>query len=364
MRIAQVAPPWLPVPSAGYGGTEHVVSTLTEELVRRGHDVTLFASGDSKTSAKLSSVYPNALGNDIDVKMNPLVMLPHIYEAFRRRGEFDIIHVHDLPEAAFLADLTGSTNVVHTIHRSIDDVAKYRDRREIYLKFRSQPYISISNAQRRILPDLHWIQTAHNGINPADFVFGKERGSYLLWLGRITPKKGVVEAIRMAKAVGMPIKVAAYVDHGEQDYFETQVKPMIDGDRVIFLGELQGSERARLLSEAFAVLFPIRWNEPFGLVMVEAMASGTPVIAPRRGSVPEIVVDNETGFTVPVDRETVADGDEDPSEQAMTDALRRLLKLPLPDYLAMRDHAHARSADFTISAMTDAYEAAYRMVTG
>lgn len=365
MRIAQVAPPWLPIPAGGYGGIEHVVSTLTETLVARGHDVTLFASGDSTTAARLVAHYPVSLGNNADVKRNPLVMLPHIHEVFARHRDFDVIHVHDIPEACFLADLI-PTPVVHTLHRSVANDNKSGDRHRIYKRFASQRYISISDAQRRYLPELNYIATVHNGVDPTGFSLGSGSGRYLVWLGRVTPKKGVVEAIKVARSVGMKLKIAAFVDKAEEPYFSREVQPLVDGVTVEYVGELKHDERRKLLADAFALLFPIKWNEPFGLVMAEAMASGTPVVATARGSVPEVVADGVTGFIVPVTAGMLADDviDEE-SIPKMADAVRTLMAMPPDRYTNLRAQCRQHvERSFTVASMSDKYEIAYRAVSG
>ncbi len=360
MRIAQVVPPWLPVPPKGYGGIEAVVSELTEGLVARGHEVTLFATGDSTTKAKLSFVFAKALGNDGSLKNNPYTQLFQIYPAFVRAGEFDIIHIHGAGQAMFLADLI-KTPVVHTIHGTLTTGEQNPDKRKVYQMFAKQNFVSISNNQREGLPQLNYVATVYNGIDLSQFPAGdltagepSGGGGYVAWLGRITPKKGVVEAIQSAKAVGIPLRLAAFVDPVDQPFFDSDIKPLIDGSSVQFVGQLNYQDRSLFLQKAKAFLFPIKWQEPFGLVMVEAMAAGTPVVAFNRGSVPEIVIDGAVGFTVPPEG----------GVEALTAALKKLVSLDPASYQAMRHACRKHVEDhFTVDKMVDGYEAVYRTLT-
>lgn len=299
MRIAQVVPPWLPVPPKGYGGIESVAYHLTEGLVRRGHQVTLFASGDSQTSAQLSFYYPKALGNVGTLKKDPLKLLFQIYPVFKQAAEFDIIHSHGMAQSLFFAEFV-DTPTVHTIHGTIDPHETTPENYQARKLFRHQPTVSISNSQREGIPQLNYVATVYNGIDLSQFEFGDGKGGYLAWLGRITPKKGVVEAIEVARKANMRLKIAAFVDPVDQQFFEQEVRPLIDGEQISLLGQLDSKERSNFLGGAFALLFPIKWEEPFGLVMVEAMACGTPVIAFNRGSVPEVIKDGETGYIIKV----------------------------------------------------------------
>lgn len=298
MRIAQLAAPWIAVPPKGYGGAERIVYFLTEELVRRGHKVTLFATGDSKSSGQLSPFFPKALGNDGTYKSaHPFMSFLQCSSCFERAAEFDVIHNHLQYQTLFFTDFV-KTPVVHTLHGSfnINEVAE--DRRLTLSKFKHQDFVSISNAQRANLPDLNYIATVYNGIKIEEFEFSFESGNYLAWLGRITPKKGVTEAIKVARALGMKLKIAAFIDPVDRDFFEKEVKPLIDGRFIEFVGELDSRGKSDFLKNALCVLFPISWHEPFGMVMVEAMTTGTPVIAFNFGSVPEIVINGVTGFVV------------------------------------------------------------------
>jgi glycosyltransferase involved in cell wall biosynthesis len=293
MRIAQVAPLYESVPPRGYGGTERVVSYLTEELVKRGHDVTLFASGDSVTRARLESILDKALrlGGDC---FDPII--PHMQmfgKAARMADAFDIIHFHTdylhFPLARRLP-----TPHITTLHGRLN----IPDLIPLYLEFTDIPVVSISDHQRQPLPFADWRGTVYNGIPEELFAFHNQRGSYLVFLGRISPEKGVEDAIRIAERAGMRIRVSGKVDKVDEDYFRERIKPMLKLPFVEFIGELGQAEKDELIGNAYATLFPIAWPEPFGLVMIESMACGTPVIAYRRGSVPEVMQDGVTGFIV------------------------------------------------------------------
>jgi glycosyltransferase involved in cell wall biosynthesis len=301
MRIAQIAPLHERVPPRFYGGTERVVSFLTEELVRQGHDVTLFASGDSKTSARLVRCC------DIALRFNPSVRdaLPYhmvmLDEVRRRIGQFDILHFHiDIIHSALVHDFADRT--LTTLHGRLDlpDLAPF------YAVFRDLPLAAISNDQRRYLPGANWLGTVHHGLPPDLLPFHPNPDGYLAFLGRISPEKRPDFAIEIAARSGMPLKIAAKVDRADQAYWDAKIRPMVEGNSdVEFIGEIGEGEKAIFLGGATALLFPVDWPEPFGLVMIEAMACGTPVIAYRRGSVPEIVEENVSGFVVDTIEEAI-----------------------------------------------------------
>ncbi len=342
MKIALLAPPYLPVPPVGYGGTERIVHYLAENLVKRGYDVTLFASGDSKTTAKLFSTFPKSLGNSGEIKNKPLYPLLSYIDCFSRASDFDIIHNHAQYYAMFLADLI-KTPVVHTIHGSFAKGEVPEDKRMALERFRDHFFVSISFNQRESLPDINWVDTVYNGIDISKYPFSSRKGDYLLWIGRITAKKGPVEAIKVAKSLGMKLKIAAVIDPIDQDFFKKEVLPLIDGKLIEFVGELSEEEKGHIYSRACCTLYPIHWHEPFGLVMVESMACGTPVVAFEMGSVPEIVVDGKTGFIV-----------EDTSQ--MIEAVKKIDKI---DRAVCRKRVEEK---FTIDKMVEGYEAVYREV--
>jgi glycosyltransferase involved in cell wall biosynthesis len=293
MHIAQVAPLTEAIPPKLYGGTERVVSWLTEELIALGHEITLFASGDSVTKARLEASWPRSLrldGSVRDPNALHIVMLELVY---RRASEFDLIHFH-LDYYPFSLFSRQSTPFVTTLHGRLD----LPEHQPVFDAFSSIPVVSISNAQRRALPQANWVRTVHHGM-PENLLQPKPlKPSYFAFLGRIAPEKGVDRAIRIAEHCGVPLKVAAKVDNADREYFEEQIRPMMNSPLVEYIGEINDTHKSEFLSGAVALLVPIDWPEPFGLVMIEAMACGTPVIAFNRGSAPEVIEDGLTGFVV------------------------------------------------------------------
>jgi glycosyltransferase involved in cell wall biosynthesis len=293
MRIAQVAPLHESTPPALYGGTERVVSYLTEELVKEGHDVTLFASGDSKTRANLIAPCPKALRLNKDCQ-DPLaahvVMLGQVYQ---HAMEFDVIHYH-IDYLHFPTSAAHSTPHLTTLHGRLD----LPELQMVYRQFPEVPLISISDAQRRPLDWANWRATIYHGVPENLYKFEGGEGKYLTFIGRFSPEKRVDRAIEVAKRVGMPIRIAAKVDRVDVAYFESEIKPLLNDPLVEFIGEIREEEKQELLGGAYALLFLIDWPEPFGLAMIEAMACGTPVIAFGHGSVPEVVEDGVSGFVV------------------------------------------------------------------
>jgi len=293
MRIAQIAPLTEAVPPKLYGGTERVIAWLTEELVALGHDVTLFASGDSHTSARLEAIWPRALRLDTSVR-DPMGLHMAMLEQVRRQSDqFDVLHFH-LDYYPFSLFSRQTTPFITTLHGRLD----LPEHQPVFTTFSSMPVISISNSQRRPVPQAGWVKTIYHGL-PADLLTPKPvRPSYLAFLGRISPEKSVDRAIRIAERCGLPIKIAAKIDRADRDYFEEQIRPLMSLPFVEYLGEINDAQKPEFLSGAIALLVSIDWPEPFGLVMIEAMACGTPVIAFNRGSVPDIVEDGLTGFIV------------------------------------------------------------------
>ncbi len=294
MRIAQIAPLYESVPPTLYGGTERVVSWLTEELVRLGHDVTLFASGDSLTTARLVPACKRALRLDadcVDQLAHHIVMLDQV---FKEKDNFDLFHFH-VDYLHFPFSSREQIPHVTTLHGRLD----LPDLVPLYRHFRDTPVISISDAQRKPLPFVNWQGTVHHGLPRESFSLGSGAGGYLAFLGRTSPEKGLDQAIEIARLSGMPLKIAAKIDKADVAYFEKVIEPLLDHPLIEFIGEIGYPEKNRFLGNAAALLFPIDWCEPFGLVMIEAMACGTPVIAYPLGSVPEVMRDRVTGFIVP-----------------------------------------------------------------
>ena len=293
MRIAQVAPLYESVPPGLYGGTERIVSYLTEELVRQGHDVTLFASGDSRTRARLIPMRARASRLDASCRDPLSAHLVMLERVFARQQAFDLIHYH-VDYLHFALSRRGTTPHVTTLHGRLD----LPDLQAVYDEFPEMPVVSISRAQQAPLPQANWLGVVHHGL-PRDLHAFSPRGrGYFAFLGRVSPEKRLDRAIEIATRIGKPLKVAAKVDPHDREYFEEQIKWRLASPLVEFMGEIDDRAKSRLLGGADALLFPIDWPEPFGLVIIEAMACGTPVIAFRRGSVPEIVENGVTGFVV------------------------------------------------------------------
>jgi glycosyltransferase involved in cell wall biosynthesis len=345
LRIAQLAPPFESVPPWAYGGTERVVSTLTEELVRRGHDVTLFASADSQTSARLVPIVDVALWhhdppcNDFTIHRSAIfgTILDEIHT-------FDIVHSH-LDFNGFPLAHTPHRPMITTLHGRLDVPSLL----PIYRAFADLPLVSISSSQRRPLASANWLGTVHHGIDLDRFTFNPRPGQYLAFLGRISPEKGLDVAIRVARRAGWPLKIAARpplsFSHNpemerDRDYFEHIIQPLLSEPGIELIGEVGGTQKDDLLRNAAALLFPIRWPEPFGLVMPEALACGTPVIALREGSVPEVLENGVTGFICHFEDELV----------------RAVERIPELDRRRCRSEAERR---FSPAAMADAYEEIY-----
>ena len=301
MRIAQISPLFEAVPPKLYGGTERVVSWLTEELVAMGHDVTLFASGDSNTKAKLEPTWPQALRLDptiLDWFATYYVMLDHVY---KHAHKFDILHFHIdyFPNLVFRQQ---PVPFLTTLHGRLD----LPELGVVYRSFPDVPLVSISDSQRKPIPDVNWIGTVYHGITKDQLTPQPVEPSYFAFLGRISPEKGIERAIRIAGAGGVKRKVAAKVDKADAAYFAAEVEPLLKDANVEFIGEINDAQKPAFLSGAKATMFAIDWPEPFGLVMIESMACGTPVIAMRRGSVPEVMEDGLTGFIVENVEEAIA----------------------------------------------------------
>jgi glycosyltransferase involved in cell wall biosynthesis len=341
MRIAQVAPLTEAVPPRLYGGTERVVHWLTEELVALGNDVTLFASGDSRTSAKLDATWPKALRLDGSVR-DPNALHMVMLERVRQKcdnEEFDFLHFH-LDYYPFSLFSRQPTPFVTTLHGRLD----LPEHQPVFTTFSSIPVISISNAQRRPVPQANFIRTIHHGLPEKLLTPQSVTPGYLAVLGRIAPEKGVDRAIRIAIRCGIPLRIAAKVDRADQEYYDEIIRPLMDHPLVEYIGEIGDHEKSDFLSGAIGLLVPIDWPEPFGLVMIEAMACGTPVIAYNRGSVPEIIDEGVTGFIVEDEISAVA-------------AVGRLTQV---DRVTVRKQFEAR---FTARRMALDYLAAYRGMT-
>jgi glycosyltransferase involved in cell wall biosynthesis len=293
MKIAQVAPLYERVPPLYYGGTERIVSYLTEELINQGHELTLFASGDSITKARLIAPCKQSLRLDSQCEDRLAYHFLQLEQVFQNAASFDVLHFHvDYLHYPFSRRI--KVPHVTTLHGRLD----LPELAPLYREFADVPVISISDSQRDSLPWINWQGTVYHGIPQNLYKFSKNQGSYLAFVGRISPEKRVDRAIEIAKLAGMKLKIAAKVDTADRDYMDSEIRPLLDHPLIEFVGEIGEKQKADFLGNAYALLFPIDWVEPFGLVMIEAMACGTPVIAFRRGSVPEIVDDGGTGFIV------------------------------------------------------------------
>lgn len=339
MRIAQIAPLRERVPPPGYGGTELVVGLLSNELVKRGHEVTLFASGDSVSLAKLEWVHPRALCLDSTVKEHNLYEMLHLSRVYEKASEFDLIHSHIGCAALPFAKLV-KTPTIHTLHDIFTP-----ENAKFFAHARQQPYVSISNAQRENRLNLNCVATVYNGIDVSAYKFYEqpEDPPYLVFLERVCPEKGTHLAIEIAKRSGWQLKIAGKVDVVDRLYFEQEIKPHIDGEQIQFLGEVNYAQKSKLIGNAAATLFPITWQEPFGLVMIESMVAGTPVIAMNLGSTSEVIAHGKTGFVCNSIEECIA-------------AIEPATQL---DRYACRQHVIDK---FSAEEMTSGYEAVYQKV--
>ncbi len=339
MRIAQIAPLWETVPPPAYGGAELIVSLLTEELVRRGHEVTLFATGDSRTQANLEAIHPSALRLDPSVKEHTAYEAMQLSQVYQHSDEFDIIHSHIGFAALACAQLV-KTPTVHTLHGTFS-----LDNQKAFSLAKSQPYVSISDTQREPQLELNYVATVYNGIDPATHQFYSQPDElqYLAFLGRLSPEKGPHHAIEIAKRTGYPLKIAGKVDRVDVDYFEQEIKPHIDGEQIQYLGEANHIQKNHLMGNAIATLFPITWREPFGLVMVESMVAGTPVIALELGATSEVIAHEKTGFLC----------------QNVDECIEAVHRIDEIDRIACRRHVEEK---FGVKQMVDGYEAVYRQL--
>lgn len=336
LRIAQISPIAERVPPKKYGGTERVVSALTEELVKRGHKVTLFASGDSQTHSKLVSVYPRGLreAKIKDLYGTNIHTLLNIGAAYQRQNEFDIIHDHN----SFISLPTANmahVPVLMTIHGPLTvQVRKNFD------SMRKPNLVAISNSQRESAPNLNWVSTIHHGLDFKDFPFSQKEEGYLLFVGRISMEKGIHFAIETAQYLDLPLIIAAKLEGFDTQYFNEYVSPMLSNGQIKWVGEVEQEERNRLMSRALCFLHPVTWKEPFGLTLIESMACGCPVIGFNKGSIPEIIKNGKTGFVV-----------EDVEEMAT--AVTNIKKI---SRIYCRDYARE---NFNVQKMTDNYEKVY-----
>lgn len=343
MKIALLAPFEESVPPQKYGGTELVVYNLAENLVKKGHKVKLFSTGDSRTSAKLEAIFPKSIRNVkkfSDAKLREVFKYVGIGKVLKiLAGEkFDVIHNHIGWRMLMFGGLLEQP-MVTTLHGPMDIYYQ----KEIFEMFNGANLISISLSQRKPMPRLNYAANVYNGIDMKIFPFNENPQDYFAFLARMSPEKGPVEAIKIAKKAGVKLIMAAKVDASDKDYFENKVKPLIDGKQIKFIGEVNHKKKVNLLKDARALIAPIQWEEPFGLFFIEAMACGAPVITMRRGSVPEIVLDNKTGFIC----------------RTVDEAARRVKEIHKIDRRTCREHVEK---NFSAEKMTEGYLEAYKKV--
>ncbi len=343
LRIAQLVLPWIPLPPPTYAGTERVVYNLVEQLVKKGHEVTLFSVAESKTSARLEYILEKALGLQQDVMgmlKGSFYPLAHVANCFEKADRFDIIHSHaqflGLPFAAI-----AKTPSVHTFHRIFEFASS--DEKDLVYRYKHLNYISISNSQR--IEGLNFISTVYNGIDIQRYIMiDSTKKDYLLWAGRLIDKKGPREAIEVAKKTGMVLVMAGKTT--EVEFFQKYIEGELDGEQVKFVGDVSEKEMIHLYQNAYATLAPVKWNEPFGLIPVESMACGTPVVAFANGGVVETIKDGQTGFLVP----------EEKGVNGLVEAVARIGEI---DRNTCRQHV---VDNFSVEKMADGYEMAYRKV--
>ncbi len=336
MRIAQLAPVQESVPPPRYGGTELVVSVLTEELVRRGHEVTLFASGDSVTSARLRYVCPSSLRTATDIVNHQPYEWAHVGFALESANEFDIIHNHQGELAMAMSNIV-TTPMLTTIHNPVT-----KDLSVVWRQYDGF-YNTVSKAAKRGMPDKNYVGAIYNSINVSSYPYSEEKDDYLLFVGRMSKDKGPHLAIEVARRLGKKLIMAAKVGLEDVDHYNNVVKPMIDGKQVVYIGEADAQTKKQLYAKASCLIFPIIWNEPFGLVLVEAMACGTPVVSFKYGAAPEIIEHGKTGYLV------------DESDEM----IKAVLEIDKIDPSECRRHVER---NFDAPRLADDYLAAYQFV--
>lgn len=339
LKIAQVAPMWFPIPPKKYGGIEWIVYHLCEGLEKLGHDVTLFASGDSNVPCKLSATYPKSLIEDGISWNDQTYNMLNLSRAYERSSEFDIIHTHiDLWDIYF-APLV-KTPSIHTIHNPLYSSRKDDSRLTMFGKFKDNNYVAISNSHRKLSrAKINFVDTIYNGIKMSDFKFNPKPENHFIWCARIDKYKGIENAIKIAQKAKVKLILAGRLDPTQKDYFNSKIKPHL-GKNIKYIGEYSFEEKSEFFGSAKALLYPIEWHEPFGLNMVESMACGTPVIAYNKGSVPEVVKDGKTGFVV----------------ENISEAVKALKKIDQIDRKSCREWVQEK---FSTEVMVSNYEKAY-----
>lgn len=376
MKIAQVSTPFIAVPPRDYGGIELVVANLTEGLTKKGHDITLFAPGNSKTSAKLVAPYPFELNkteneklfSELALKLSWMGSFPSLYheiQAFEKAQEFDIIHNHFHYFGLFFGALV-KTPVVHTYHGDLSSAQNSPIEAMILEKYKDANWIAISETQKNNCKiPLNFVAVIHHGIPIEHFIYEEKPEDYLVWLGRITPKKGVKDAVRVAKETNHKLIICGVVNPRDEEFFEKEIKPEIDNEKICFMGGVGLAEKVKLYAHARALLYPVTWEEPFGLVMIEAMGCGTPAIAYARGAVTEVVQDVETGFLINAS-ENQKRGDYEIKTygyDGLKEAVEKIYSMPDIQYQALRRQARNRvEKNFTLDVMIAKHEQVYEKI--
>lgn len=365
LRIAQIAPIWFDVPPKNYGGTERIISFITEALVERGHEVTLFATPGSQTKAKLLSPFDHKLLSNVSSYLDPTFQRINMTvneEVYKMASQFDIVHSHGYYFSFPYAEVS-STPTIHTIHNQLP--RKNQVENAILHKYRNLNFVSVSNEFRSHF-DLNYIATIYHGIDLRYFPFSRLGGDSLFWIGRADKEKGELEAIEVAQRTGKKLSLAMSVRKSSETYLETKIKPHINGN-ILLSRDVRFEDTARYYDQAKALIFPLEWREPFGLVFVESMACGTPVIAYSRGSVPEIIKDGETGFVVnPSEKEHHGEFSiKKTGIEGLCEAVERLYTLSPADYVKMRLNCRKHvEQNFTSKRMVSNYEKLYyRLIT-
>lgn len=376
MKIAILSTPSVALPPTGFAGVERVVYELQEGLTEKKHDVTVYATGDSHISSKLKYFYDKALDPSVKLTYNAYYFLNHVYHFMKdlEKESFDIIHFNDARRFSLYFHQYLKTPFITTLHgayavREHDAYSIGEETRNQLELFKDLPYVSISNAQRKDLPNLRYIKTIYNAVNSKIYEFSEAGGEQISWLGRVTPDKGLDTAIIVAENVSKKIKASGFIDEGQRNYFDSILKPLLGKhqEHFEFITEIKNQQQKnQFLALAKAFLFPLRWEEPFGLVMIESMASGTPVVAFAKGSVSEVVKDGETGFIINPSPDDIRGNwiIKKTGIEGLCEAVERIYSLPSDQYRQMRQNCRKHVEDnFTIQRMVDEYEKVYQQIT-
>lgn len=374
MKIAILSTPSVALPPIGFAGIERVVYELQEGLKQKNHDVTVYATGDSHISSKLKYFYDKALDPSVKLTYNAYYFLNHVYYFMNdlEKESFDIIHFNDARRYSLYFHQYLKTPFVTTLHgayavRESDPYSIGKETRHQLELFKDLPFVSISNAQRKDLPNLRYVKTIYNAVDSQIYEFSQSGGNYISWLGRITPDKGLDTAITVAEKLSKKILASGFIDEGQKSYFESILKPLSEKYRKYFefRGEIQEKQKNQFLAQAKVFLFPLRWEEPFGLVMIESMASGTPVVAFAKGSVTEVIKDGQTGFIVNSSDQDIRGNwiIKKTGIEGLCEAVERIYALPDDQYRQMRRNCRKHVEEhFTVKRMVDEYEKVYQRI--